>query len=207
MQAGKVNAEGATLQNVTANNLRLKNRNGQTNAEADSVRAAQVDTEDARLRNLTANNVRVNDSNNRTDIKAGNVRADGIDTNGAKIGALNASNVDVNVIGDQTVIYSNNLQVAKVETDAAIIGSMNIAGVRLSIRQGRVEARSGDIDAGNIALVKNSDLPDGGNLENVKIYKPVFVLEPSGRYRATADLEFRKRRSRQYQTRRGTREC
>ena len=188
VQAGKVNAEGATLQDVTANNLRVKNRNGQTNAEIGSVRAGQVDTEDARLRNLTANNVRVNDSGNRTNITANNVRADGIDTDGAKIGALNASSVDVNIIGDQTVIYSNNLQVAKVETDAAIIGSMNIAGVRLSIRQGRVEARSGDIDAGNIALVKNSDLPDGGNLENVKIYQPVFVLEPSGRYRATADL-------------------
>ncbi|CAN5849978.1 hypothetical protein BH20ACI4_BH20ACI4_28160 [soil metagenome] len=187
-QADKVNAEGATLQNVKANNLRVQNRNGQTNAQADSVRAGQVDTKDARLRNLTANNVRVTDSGNRTNVTANNVRADGVDTDGANIGALNASNVDVNVVGDETIIYSNNLQVAKVETDAAILGSMNIAGVRLSIRNGRVEARSGDIDAGNIALAKNSGLPDGGNLENVKIYKPVFILEPSGRYRATADL-------------------
>ncbi len=168
--------------------LRVRNRNGQTNAQADSVRAGQVDTEDARLRNLTANNVRVNDQGNRTNVTANNVRADGVDTDGAKIGALNASNVDVNIVGDETIIYSNNLQVARVETDAAILGSMNIAGVRLSIRNGRVEARSGDIDAGNVALVKNSDLPEGGNLENVKIYKPVFILEPSGRYRATADM-------------------
>lgn len=188
VQADKLNAEGATLQNVTANNLRVQNRNGQTTAQAGSVRAARVDTEDARLRNVTANNVRVNGRGNRTDITAGNVRADGVDTDGAKIGALNASNVDVNVLGNETLIYSNNLQVAKVETDSAILGSMNIAGVRLSIRNGRVEARSGDIDAGNVALVKNSDLPEGGNLENVKIYKPVFVLEPSGRYRATADM-------------------
>ena len=189
VQAGKVNAEGATLQNVTANNLRVKNRSGQTTAQADSVRAGQVDTEDARLRNLTANNVRVDDQGNRTNITAGNVRADGIDTNAAKIGALNAGNVEINnVTGGETVIYSNNLQIARVETDSAVLGTLNIAGVRLSIRQGTVEARSGDINAGNIALVKNSDLPQGGNLENVKIYKPVFVLEPSGRYRATADL-------------------
>ncbi len=187
-QAGKVNAEGATLQDVTANNLRVKNRNGQTNAVADSVRARQVDTEDARLRNLTANNVRVDDNDNRTNVLANNVRADGIDTDGAKIGALNAANVKINKAGNETVIYSNNLQVAKVETDAAILGTLNIAGVRLSIRQGTIEARSGDINAGNIALVKNSGLPQGGNIENVKIYKPVFVLEPSGRYRATADL-------------------
>lgn len=188
VQAGKVNAEGATLQNVTANNLRAQNNNGQTTAQMDSVRAGQIDTKDARLKNLTAENVRLNDAGNRTNITASNVRADGIDTNGARIGAFNAGNVDVNKVGDETVIYSNNLQVAKVESDAAILGTLNIAGVRLSIRNGRVEARSGDIDAGNIALVKSSDLPEGGNLENVKIYKPVFVLEPSGRYRATADL-------------------
>lgn len=189
VQAGKLNAEGATLQNVQANNLRVKNRNGQTNAQADSVRAAQVDTEDARLRNLTANNVRVDDQDNRTKVTANNVRADGVETDAAKIGALNAGNVEVNNIsGGETTIYSNNLQIAKVETEAAILGTLNIAGVRLSIRQGRVEARSGDINAGNIALVKNSDLPQGGNLENVKVVKPVFILEPSGRYRATADL-------------------
>ncbi len=188
VQAGKVNAEGATLKNVAANNLKIKNRNGQTNAEIGSVRAGQVDTQDARLRNLSADNIRIGNSGNRTNVAANNVRADGVDTNGAKIGALNASNVDVNIVGDETVIYSNNLQIAKVETDAAVLGTLNVAGVRLSIRQGRVEAKTGDINAGNIALVKNSNLPEGGNLENVKIYKPVFVLEPSGRYRATADL-------------------
>jgi hypothetical protein len=37
-------------------------------------------------------------------------------------------------------------------------------------------------------LTKSESLPDGGKLENVKINKPVFVLEPSGRYRASADM-------------------
>lgn len=189
VQAGKVNAEGATLQNVQANNIRVKNRNGQTDVQAGSVRAGQVDTEDARLRNLTANNVRVDDQGNRTNITANNVRADGVETDAAKIGALNAGTVEVNNIsGGETLIYSNNVQVAKVETDAAILGTLNIAGVRLSIRQGRVEARSNDINAGNVTLVKNSDLPQGGTIENVKVARPVFILEPSGRYRATADL-------------------
>jgi translocation and assembly module TamB len=100
---------------------------------------------------------------------------------------LNASGVDVQIVGDETKIYSNNLQVAKIETDAAILGSLNVAGVRLTIRQGRIEGTSGDINAGNVALTK-STIDGGGNLENVKIYKPVFVLESSGRYRASADL-------------------
>lgn len=189
VNAGKLNAEGATLQNVQANNLRVQNRGERTSVQADSVRAGQIDTEDARLRNLTANNVRVDNQGNRTNVTANNVRADGVETDAAKIGALNAGNVEVtNTSGGETTIYSNNLQIAKVETDAAILGTLNIAGVRLSIRQGRVEARSNDINAGNVTLVKNSDLPQGGTIENVRVGKPVFVLEPSGRYRATADL-------------------
>jgi hypothetical protein len=33
-----------------------------------------------------------------------------------------------------------------------------------------------------------SALPEGGTLENVRLARPVFVLEPSGRYRASMDL-------------------
>jgi hypothetical protein len=112
---------------------------------------------------------------------------------GANVGALTASGVRVTDSGNTTEVYSDNLKVAKVETDAAILGSLSVAGVRMTIRQGRIEARSGDIDAGNVILraggnAKGSALPEGGNLQNVKIYKPVFILEPSGAYRASADM-------------------
>jgi len=115
------------------------------------------------------------------------VQADGLDADGAKVGKLNASGVDVQIVGDTTKFYSNNVQVARLETDAAILGSLNVGGVRLTIRQGRIEGSSGDINAGSVALSKSA-IDGGGNLEKVVIYKPVFVLEPSGRYRASADL-------------------
>ena len=86
------------------------------------------------------------------------------------------------------VVYADKLHVARIDAGSAILGSLNIGGVRLTIRQGVVEARSNDIDAGNVTLAKSKNLPDGGTLEAVKIYKPVYVLEPSGRYRATADM-------------------
>jgi hypothetical protein len=60
-------------------------------------------------------------------------------------------------------------------------------GRSLDDSAGQIEGTSGDINAGNVALTK-STIDGGGNLENVKIYKPVFVLESSGRYRASADL-------------------
>lgn len=187
LRAGVLNAEGATLRGVNAGNIKITNRGSRTDIKAGNVNAANVETKDVRLRNLRASNVDAVNNGNRTDVKVGNVQADGLDANGAKIGNLTASGVEANINGGEVQLYSNNLSIAKVETDAAILGSLNVGGVRLTIRQGRIEARSGDINAGNIALTKSA-LPEGGNIENVKIYKPVFVLEPSGRYRASADL-------------------
>ena len=63
----------------------------------------------------------------------------------------------------------------------AEIGKFNIAGVRLSVRNRRIEGSTADIDAGTVKLAD-------GQAENVKLAKPVFVVEPSGRYRASADL-------------------
>ncbi len=187
LRAGVVNAEGATLRGVDAGNIKITNRGSRTDVRAGNVRAGSVETKDVKLRNLRANDVNAVNDGSRTDVKIGRAQADGLDANGAKIGSLTATGVDVNIVGDETQIYSNNLNIAKVETDAAVLGSLNVGGVRLTIRQGRIEARSGDINAGNVALTKAA-LPEGGNLENVKLYKPVFVLEPSGRYRASADL-------------------
>ncbi|MCY7347545.1 MAG: translocation/assembly module TamB domain-containing protein [Pyrinomonadaceae bacterium] len=187
LRASVVNAEGATLRGVNAGNLRLTNRGSRTDVKAESVRAENVETKDVKLRNLRASNVDAINNGSRTDVKLGRVQADGLDADGAKISSLNASGVDVSIAGNETKIYSNSLQAAKIETDAAILGNINVAGVRLTIRQGRIEATSGDINAGNVALTK-STIPEGGNLEKVVIYKPVFVLEPSGRYRASADL-------------------
>jgi translocation and assembly module TamB len=60
--------------------------------------------------------------------------------------------------------------------------------VRLTVRNGRVEGRTNDINVGTVAV--KLDLPEfeTGSLENVKVARPVFVVEPSGRYRASADL-------------------
>ena len=51
-------------------------------------------------------------------------------------------------------------------------------GVRA--RNRRIEGSTADIDAGTVKLAD-------GQAENVKLAKPVFVVEPSGRYRASAD--------------------
>jgi hypothetical protein len=91
------------------------------------------------------------------------VRANAIDIAATPAGTVNIKEI---IVGGVSAL-------------GAEIASFNIAGVRLSVRAGRVEGSTADINPG---LVKD------GSLENVRLAKPVFVIEPSGRYRASADL-------------------
>ena len=186
-RANSVKLEGTEINGVTVSGVKATNRGDKTTARINSLRAANLRTKDGKVNNLAANGVDLTLDNGTTNVAANNVTADGLDAGGTKVGALQASGVTAKVVGSTTEVYANNAKVAKVTTDAATLGSINVAGLRLSIKQGTIEARSGDINAGNVALSKSA-VPDGGNLENVKIYKPVFVLEPSGRYRASLDM-------------------
>jgi translocation and assembly module TamB len=73
------------------------------------------------------------------------------------------------------------VQVGATSAAGAEIGSLNIAGVRLSVRNQQIQGSTADIDVGTVKLA-------GGEAQNVKLTKPVFVVAPSGSYRATADL-------------------
>lgn len=180
--ANNVKVEGAELRGVNAGNVKIRNRNGATDIQASSLQAQNLQTKDAKLRNLSASGVNVR-TNGTTRATANQVRADELDASGAKIGNLNASNVNLEQVGNETRVTSDRLQVGSVVATGAVIGSLNIAGVRLTIREGgRIEGTSGDINAGNVNLREN------GSLENVQLAKPIFVLEPSGRYRASADM-------------------
>ncbi|MDQ3798492.1 MAG: translocation/assembly module TamB domain-containing protein, partial [Acidobacteriota bacterium] len=181
VSADNVKVEGAQLRGVNAGNLKVRSRNGRTDIQASSLQAQNLQTGDANLRNVSASGVNVT-TNGTTRASVDQLRAGEVNAQGARIGNLNASNVDIEQIGNETRVNSDRLQVGSIATNAAVLGSLNIAGVRLSIREGRVEGTSGDIDAGNV------NLRNQGNLENVRLAKPVFVLEPSGRYRASLDM-------------------
>jgi translocation and assembly module TamB len=187
-RAGKFKLKDIEMQNVTGKNVRIKDRPEDATVEIDSLHAPNGQIDKVKLKNLSSNDFRLKTQKGTTDITAKNFRSERVDASGATIADVNAMDVTIRDTPNETVIFSKNTQVAKIETGAAILGSMNIAGVRLTIRRGVIEGSTNDIDAGNVALVKSEDLPEGGTLENVKIYKPVFVLEPSGRYRASADM-------------------
>jgi hypothetical protein len=75
-----------------------------------------------------------------------------------------------------TKVNIKEIVMGGMSTHGAEIGSFNIAGVRLSVRDGRIEGSTADINPGPVKL-------KDGTLDDLKLAKPVFVVEPSGRYR------------------------
>ena len=187
-QARSFTTKNYSLNGVTGKNVQVKHRKGETHVDMDSVRSETAEIKKNKVKNLSVDEFRFTNLPNSTTVTAKNLRADQVDMNGARIDGLEVPSLDLTNTPSGMVVYSDKLRVAKIDTGAAVLGSLNIGGVRLTIRQGRVEARSDDIDAGTVAIKKSSSLPDGGTLDGVRISKPVYVLEPSGRYRATADI-------------------
>ncbi len=186
--ADSFTTEDYQLRGAKGKNVKVTTANKQTIVDVDSLTAESATVKDTKLKNIKADDFEFKDLPNSTELTAKNVKADRLDGDGVRIEGIESPEIRLVDTPADTVVYSDRLRVAKLDTDAATLGSLNIAGVRLTIKQGRVEVRSNDIDAGTVALNKSSTLENGGKLDDVVIAAPVFVLEPSGRYRATADM-------------------
>ncbi|MGI8812756.1 MAG: translocation/assembly module TamB domain-containing protein [Pyrinomonadaceae bacterium] len=185
--AGRMTTKTIRLNGVNGSNVRVKNSGSQTDVNVAGLTAASADIKGSHLSNVRADSFALTNRSNATDLEAKNLRAASLNANGVRVAGLDASALNVHDTPGETTVYSDRLRVASVTSDAATLGSLNIGGVRLTIRQGTVRGTSSDIDAGRVALNKTS-VSSGGSLEGVKLAKPVFVLEPSGRYRVTADM-------------------
>ena len=187
-RAGALKTKDYQLQTLTGRNLRVRDEGPETKVDLDDVTAASATVKGNRVRDLRAERFKLTDLPEKTDIDLTNVRAARVEGGGATITGVEAPLIEIRDTRPETIVYSNDVHVARVETSSAVLGSLNIGGVRLTIRQGTVEGRSNDVDAGTVTLNKTTALPEGGQLEAVKVVKPVFIVEPSGRYRVTADM-------------------
>lgn len=176
------------LNDVKGQGVRIKKANGKTDVDVSRLQARNAEVKGKRLDNVTARDFKFTDLPNSVELTAKDLKADRLNADGTTINGLQAPQVSLTDTPSETRIYSDQLRVASIDAGGAVLGSLNIGGVRLTIRQGHVEGRSDDIDAGSIKLKQSSSLPEGGRVDAVKLAKPVFVLEPSGRYRASADM-------------------
>lgn len=186
--AGTLRSGDVRLNGVAGNNLKVRDTTSATEVELSNLRSNSGDLKGAQLRGITANKFAMTDRGSTTDVTLNGLKAQRAESGTAVVTGIDADTVTVRDTPAETVIYSDRNRVASVSAAGATLGNLNVAGVRLTIRQGTLTGTSNDFDAGNITLEKSSALPQGGYLQNVRVVKPVFVVERSGRYRASADM-------------------
>lgn len=161
-----------------------------TSASADSVVFAGGRVAGAQVSGVKA----ARNSEGRLHVTADSARAGTIVSNGATVGGVQAAGVDATINPDNSVTATvARLNVAGLNAAGARTGSINVAGVRLAVSpNGRVEGTSSDIGVGTVAFTvpptTKGAAPQQGRVDNVRLARPHFTLEPGGRYRASADL-------------------
>ena len=172
---------GTTLTGLILHDARAEMNDGVLTASSNQFTANGLAASGAKVNGITASNLQLRNQNDVTMGSIANVKAGTVTASGAEVKGVTANDIQIDSRGGVSSVVVKNVQVGATNAAGAEIGSLNIAGVRLSVRNRRIEGSTADIDAGT---VKFAD----GQANNVKLAKPVFVVEPSGSYRASADL-------------------
>jgi len=172
---------GTTLTGLILHDARAEMNNGVLSASSNQFTANGLTASGAKVNGITATNLQLRNQNDVTTGSIASVKAGTVTASGAEVKGVTANDIQIDSRGGVSSVVVKNVQVGATSAAGAEIGSLNIAGVRLSVRNRRIEGSTADIDAGT---VKFAD----GHADSVKLAKPVFVVEPSGSYRASADL-------------------
>lgn len=181
LRAAAEKSYGTTITGLILREAVAEYRGGVLTASAPQMVGSTLTTATARAAGIQANDIRVRSENGVTTATVASAKAGKIQSKDATIDGLTAKNIAADSRGDVTNVTVQEVQVGAISAAGAQTGSINIAGVRLAIRNGRVQGTTNDINAGTVKL-------ENGQVENVKLARPSFTLEPSGRYRASADL-------------------
>ncbi len=181
LRAAAARGYGASIAGLILQDARAELNDGVWTASSGQLRASGVTSAGTRVNGVTASDLRVRNENDVTTGTIAAVKAGTIAASGARVDGVTANQIDIASRGGITSVIVRDVVVGAINAGGAEVGSINIAGVRLSVRDGRIEGSTADIDAGTVKLAD-------GQAENVKLARPAFVVEPSGRYRASADL-------------------
>ncbi|HSQ23481.1 MAG TPA: translocation/assembly module TamB domain-containing protein, partial [Pyrinomonadaceae bacterium] len=182
LRAAAEKSYGTTITGLILRDARAEYNDGVLTASAPQFNGSSLTTQSAKVQNgIQANDLRVRIENGKTTATIATAKAGKIQSGETTVNGVNAKAIDIKSEGDTTNVTVKEVQVGEANAFGAQTGSINIAGVRLAVRNGRVQGSTNDIDAGTVKL-------KDGSVENVRLARPAFTLEPSGRYRASADL-------------------
>jgi translocation and assembly module TamB len=182
LRAAAEKSYGTTITGLILRDARAEYRDGVLTASAPQFSGSSLTSASAKVRDgIQATDLRVKVQNGTTTATIATAKAGKIEAANTAVNGVTAQGIDIKSSGNVANLNVKEVQVGEANAFGAQTGSINIAGVRLTVRNGRVEGSTNDINAGNVIL-------KDGRVENVKLTRPVFTVEPSGRYRASADL-------------------
>lgn len=187
LRAAAARGPGTTIAGLILSDAVAEMRDKVLTASARSASANKINLSKASINGAQASGVRLRRENGVTTASVASVRAGTLDASGARVNGLTANDVDAVDRNGTTNVVAKNVRIGGLSAAGAQVGSLNIAGVRLAIHNGRIEGSSGDINAGTVQLARSGDF-QGGRIEGVRLARPVFIVEPQGSYRASADL-------------------
>ncbi len=167
-------------------------RDGKVEGTARRATGATVVLGDTRASGLQANGIRFSATDkDHFNATVANLSTGPITSKDTHLNGLTARDVKATGRGAVTDVATNDVRISGGTFAGAQVGSINVAGVRLAIHDGgRVEGSTNDVNIGTVAFNTSRTGQGGvpGKVENVKLARPVFVLEPGDRYRVTSDL-------------------
>src|SRR5207249_9882876 len=121
---------------------------------------------------IQATDLRVKSEKGVTTASIAGAKAGKIEAEKTTVSGVTAKAIDIKSNEGVTNVTVKEVQIGEANAFGAKTGSINIAGVRLAIRERRVEGSTNDIVCRLLLEKKNS-------VENVKLARPVFNVEPS----------------------------
>ena len=195
LRAAAARSGATSITGLIAKDSVAEMRDGELSGSAQTASATSIISSGARVNGAQASGLRfARKSDGTTHATVGSARAGTIVSGGTTVGGVQASGIDATINTDSSAnVTVERVNVAGLNAAGARTGSINIAGVRLSVSPGgRIEGTSGDVGVGTVAFttpaVGKEAKPQAGRVENVRLARPRFTLEPGGRYRASADL-------------------
>lgn len=182
LRAAAEKSYGTTITGLILRDARADYNDGVLTASAPQFTGNTLTTSTAKVQNgIQANDLRLRVENGKTNATIGTAKAGKIQSGETSVNGVNAKTIDIKSDGNTTNVTVQQIDVGEANAFGAQTGSINIAGVRLAIHDGRVQGSTNDINAGTVKL-------KDGSVKDVRLARPVFTVEPSGRYRASADL-------------------
>ncbi|MDX6611915.1 MAG: translocation and assembly module TamB [Blastocatellia bacterium] len=181
LRAAAEKSYGTTITGLILRDARAELRDGVLTASSGQANANSVAGSGASAGGVQVNDIRVRSENGVTTATIASAKTGPVKGRDVNVSSISANKIDAVDKGGATTVNINTLQLGSINAMGAQTGSISIAGVRLAIHNGRVQGSTGDINAGTVTF-------KDGQAESVRLARPVFTVEPSGRYRASADL-------------------